>query len=200
MSRSSMSPGEENTTTGNPTTTSISTRGRRRSHHACLTCRRKKTRCPGEKPQCSSCVRLKQSCSYPPAIRPSQSGPSEERLAHLEEKLDFLLNGNLYVFTYLCSLPLLPILQWLMPCNLQVYITKTTANQPQPASTPTPTSTITTRIPSRNNRHLGKVILWPPKHARTKLSHESSLGQVRMRKLVAATQRIRHRCWRYAIL
>ncbi|CAF3457619.1 hypothetical protein SNK03_006073 [Fusarium graminearum] len=93
MSRSSMSPGEENTTTGHPTTTS--TRGRRRSHHACLTCRRKKTRCPGEKPQCSSCVRLKQSCSYPPAIRPSQSGPSEERLAHLEEKLDFLLNGNL---------------------------------------------------------------------------------------------------------
>ncbi|GKU04854.1 unnamed protein product [Fusarium langsethiae] len=93
MSRSSMSPSEENTTTNNPTT---NTRGRRRSHHACLTCRRKKTRCPGEKPQCSSCVRLKQSCSYPPAIRPSQSGPSEERLAHLEEKLDFLLNGNFH--------------------------------------------------------------------------------------------------------
>ncbi|KAL3595881.1 hypothetical protein FPOAC2_10251 [Fusarium poae] len=94
MSRSSMSPAEGSTTTRNPTT-SISTRGRRRSHHACLACRRKKTRCPGEKPQCSSCVRLTQSCSYPPAIRPSLSGPSEERLAHLEEKLDFLLNGNL---------------------------------------------------------------------------------------------------------
>ncbi|QGI88201.1 hypothetical protein CEK25_003157 [Fusarium fujikuroi] len=97
MSRSSMSPTEENnnTSSGNNNNPPTSTRGRRRSHHACLTCRRKKTRCPGEKPACSSCVRLKQSCSYPPAIRPSQSGPSEERLAHLEEKLDFLLNGSL---------------------------------------------------------------------------------------------------------
>ncbi|KAH6887621.1 hypothetical protein B0T10DRAFT_490102 [Thelonectria olida] len=75
--------------------TSTSARGRRRSHHACLTCRRKKTRCPGEKPACSSCVRLKQTCSYPPAVRPQQSGPSEERLAHLEEKLDLLLSGSL---------------------------------------------------------------------------------------------------------
>ncbi|KAF5659313.1 c6 transcription factor [Fusarium circinatum] len=98
MSRSSMSPTEENinaSSNNNNNNPPTSTRGRRRSHHACLTCRRKKTRCPGEKPACSSCVRLKQSCSYPPAIRPSQSGPSEERLAHLEEKLDFLLNGSL---------------------------------------------------------------------------------------------------------
>ncbi|KAL3291128.1 C6 transcription factor [Colletotrichum asianum] len=74
-------------------TSSISSRGRRRSHHACLTCRRKKTRCPGEKPACSSCVRLQQSCSYP-AMRPSQSGRSDERLQHLEEKLDLLLSGG----------------------------------------------------------------------------------------------------------
>ncbi|VUC25671.1 unnamed protein product [Clonostachys rosea] len=78
-----------------PPEDSAGTRGRRRSHHACLTCRRKKSRCPGEKPACSSCVRLNQSCSYPPAIRSShQSGRSEERLAHLEEKLDFLLSGS----------------------------------------------------------------------------------------------------------
>ncbi|OBR07977.1 Fungal specific transcription factor [Colletotrichum higginsianum IMI 349063] len=73
--------------------TSGSSRGRRRSHHACLTCRRKKTRCPGEKPACSSCLRLSQSCSYP-AVRPSQSGRSDERLQTLEEKLDLLLSGG----------------------------------------------------------------------------------------------------------
>lgn len=70
-------------------------RGRRRSYHACLNCRRKKTRCPGEKPACSSCVRLKQSCAYPQALRAPRNGRSEERLAHLEEKLDRLLNGSL---------------------------------------------------------------------------------------------------------
>ncbi|KAH7133629.1 hypothetical protein EDB81DRAFT_658761 [Dactylonectria macrodidyma] len=74
-----------------------SARGRRRLHHACLTCKRKKTRCPGEKPACSSCARLKQPCSYPPARRPSQSGRSDERLAHLEEKLELILSGSLYM-------------------------------------------------------------------------------------------------------
>lgn len=53
--------------------------------------RRKKTRCPGEKPACSSCVRLKQSCSYPPAIRPSQSGPSV-RLYRLPDAYYILTN------------------------------------------------------------------------------------------------------------
>ncbi|KAK1569448.1 uncharacterized protein LY79DRAFT_571862 [Colletotrichum navitas] len=73
--------------------TAAGLRGRRRSHHACLTCRRKKTRCPGERPACSSCVRLSQSCTYP-AVRPSQSGRSDERLQTLEEKLDLLLSGG----------------------------------------------------------------------------------------------------------
>ncbi|UNI15466.1 hypothetical protein JDV02_001996 [Purpureocillium takamizusanense] len=72
-----------------------SSRGRRRSHHACLNCRRKKTRCPGEKPACSSCLRLRQSCSYPAATRTSHGDRSDERLAHLEEKLDILLSGSL---------------------------------------------------------------------------------------------------------
>ncbi|KAI6360758.1 hypothetical protein MCOR25_006645 [Pyricularia grisea] len=67
-------------------------RGRRRLHHACLNCRRKKTRCPGEKPACSSCVRLSQSCTYP-VLRNSQSGRSDERLQNLEDKLDLLLSG-----------------------------------------------------------------------------------------------------------
>ncbi|KLU87960.1 C6 transcription factor [Magnaporthiopsis poae ATCC 64411] len=79
------------------TSSSISaagSRGRRRLHHACLNCRRKKTRCPGEKPACSSCARLSQSCSYPALRRPSQSGGrSDERLQNLEDKLDLLLSG-----------------------------------------------------------------------------------------------------------
>ncbi|KAI0811772.1 hypothetical protein GGR55DRAFT_641748 [Xylaria sp. FL0064] len=77
-----------------------SSRGRRRSHHACLPCRRKKTRCPGEKPACSSCTRLKQPCSYSPLLKsPSRGGPSEERLATLEEKLDLILKGHLPEYT-----------------------------------------------------------------------------------------------------
>ncbi|KAL8301041.1 hypothetical protein RB593_000035 [Gaeumannomyces tritici] len=80
-----------------PSSSSISavgSRGRRRLHHACLNCRRKKTRCPGEKPACSSCARLSQTCSYPALRRPSQSGGrSDERLQNLEEKLDLLLSG-----------------------------------------------------------------------------------------------------------
>lgn len=68
-------------------------RGRLRSHEACLNCRcvvisadclhpsltfsrRKKTRCPAEKPACSSCVRLNQPCLYTPVPRGSRSGPS----------------------------------------------------------------------------------------------------------------------------
>ncbi|KAI0201588.1 hypothetical protein F4808DRAFT_469283 [Astrocystis sublimbata] len=57
---------------------------------------RKKTRCPGEKPACSSCTRLKQTCSYSNPIKsPARSGPSEERLATLEEKLDLILKGRM---------------------------------------------------------------------------------------------------------
>ncbi|KAI0160301.1 hypothetical protein GGR57DRAFT_457100 [Xylariaceae sp. FL1272] len=59
-------------------------RGRRRSHHACIPCRRKKTRCPGERPACSSCSRLKQPCSYAPVIKPpSRGGPSVLFTAYL---------------------------------------------------------------------------------------------------------------------
>ncbi|KAF2104033.1 hypothetical protein NA57DRAFT_30874 [Rhizodiscina lignyota] len=69
-------------------------RGRLRSHHACLNCRRKKTRCPGEKPACSSCVRLNQACSYASVARAPPGERSEDRLAHLEEKLDLILSGT----------------------------------------------------------------------------------------------------------
>ncbi|ODA79295.1 hypothetical protein RJ55_04888 [Drechmeria coniospora] len=78
-----------------PPDTCASSRGRRRFHHACHACRRKKTRCPGEKPACSSCSRLGQACSYPAMRRPSHGERSEERLAHLEEKLNLLISGSL---------------------------------------------------------------------------------------------------------
>ncbi|KAL3421545.1 hypothetical protein PVAG01_07991 [Phlyctema vagabunda] len=36
----------------------------KRARQACEPCRRKKSRCPGEKPTCSFCARLKQACKY----------------------------------------------------------------------------------------------------------------------------------------
>ncbi|KAL5356128.1 hypothetical protein BJX96DRAFT_142342 [Aspergillus floccosus] len=70
------------------------TRGRLRSHEACLNCRRKKTRCPAEKPTCSNCLRLGQQCSYAAVTRSTRGDPSKDRLASLEEKVNLLLNGS----------------------------------------------------------------------------------------------------------
>ncbi|KAE8142486.1 hypothetical protein BDV38DRAFT_294359 [Aspergillus pseudotamarii] len=67
-------------------------RERLRTRHACLNCRRKKTRCPGEKPACSNCVRLKQSCTYIAAN--FSLTRQQDRLAHLEKKIDLILNGG----------------------------------------------------------------------------------------------------------
>ncbi|KAJ5671487.1 hypothetical protein N7507_000614 [Penicillium longicatenatum] len=69
-------------------------RGRLRSHEACLNCRRKKTRCPAEKPSCSSCVRLNQPCLYTTTSKGSRGGPSADRLAYLEEKVNLILSGK----------------------------------------------------------------------------------------------------------
>ncbi|KAJ5618181.1 transcriptional regulator family: Fungal Specific TF [Penicillium hordei] len=71
-----------------------SARGRLRSHEACLNCRRKKTRCPAEKPSCSSCVRLNQACLYTTIPRGSRGGQSDDRLAFLEEKVNLILSGR----------------------------------------------------------------------------------------------------------
>ncbi|KAF5261924.1 hypothetical protein FOXYS1_7370 [Fusarium oxysporum] len=38
--------------------------GLRRTHRACAPCRRKKVKCPGERPICSFCQRLGQACEY----------------------------------------------------------------------------------------------------------------------------------------
>ncbi|ETN43601.1 uncharacterized protein HMPREF1541_02760 [Cyphellophora europaea CBS 101466] len=77
--------------------TSTPGRGVKRILQACNNCRRKKTRCPGEKPKCSNCTRLSQQCQYPgydfegSQHLPSSSRTVEDRLAQVEEKLDLIL-------------------------------------------------------------------------------------------------------------
>ena len=90
----------------------------RRVLQACENCRRKKTRCPGERPRCSTCSRLGQSCRYPvldshgedtlgqqlghSPVVPGGDGFGqglyirrlEDRLARLEAKLDARSDGG----------------------------------------------------------------------------------------------------------
>ncbi|KAJ5374395.1 hypothetical protein N7517_006401 [Penicillium concentricum] len=84
----------------------------KRTRQACGPCRRKKARCPGEKPSCSLCHRLGQRCSYGPqpshaknhsVSAPVQSQetqhstneiqgdiPTSGRLQRIEERLDMM--------------------------------------------------------------------------------------------------------------
>lgn len=57
----------------------------RRARQACGPCRRKKARCPGEKPVCSLCQRLGQRCSYGSQ---STSGPGTGSARRLDEPHD----------------------------------------------------------------------------------------------------------------
>lgn len=50
-----------------------SERPAKRIRQACESCRRKKTRCPGEKPMCSYCARLGQVCFY---VNEAQNAPT----------------------------------------------------------------------------------------------------------------------------
>ncbi|OJJ06532.1 hypothetical protein ASPVEDRAFT_65211 [Aspergillus versicolor CBS 583.65] len=63
-------------------------RERIRARQACQNCRKKKARCPSERPACSSCVRLGRRCVY-------DEPASSERLAELEQKVDLLLSASL---------------------------------------------------------------------------------------------------------
>ncbi|KAK0103520.1 hypothetical protein ONS95_005541 [Cadophora gregata] len=77
----------------------------RRIRQACLNCRRKKSKCPGEKPQCSICARLGQRCLYESPESegrkrkrsPEQShrhslagGEVSKRFGNIEQKLEEL--------------------------------------------------------------------------------------------------------------
>ncbi|RVX67964.1 hypothetical protein B0A52_08374 [Exophiala mesophila] len=71
----------------------------KRVRQACLNCRRKKSRCSGEKPVCSFCARLKQECSYDDGpIHASMTSANEinlaARVALLESKLSMLDSGG----------------------------------------------------------------------------------------------------------
>ncbi|KAL9567297.1 hypothetical protein ACKAV7_008539 [Fusarium commune] len=70
----------------------------RRVAQACDNCRRKKIRCPGERPRCSACTRLRQQCSFTEANPISEDTTSRmenrmsSRLEQLEDKLDSLIS------------------------------------------------------------------------------------------------------------
>ncbi|KXJ91658.1 hypothetical protein Micbo1qcDRAFT_233086 [Microdochium bolleyi] len=67
----------------------------KRARQACEPCRRKKSKCPGERPDCAYCVRLGQTCYY--AAPDPDDGPAaarslmEDRMNSLEGKMDILI-------------------------------------------------------------------------------------------------------------
>ncbi|KAF2124091.1 hypothetical protein P153DRAFT_303188 [Dothidotthia symphoricarpi CBS 119687] len=68
-----------------------SPRGTKRARHACLNCRRKKTRCSGERPICAFCSRMQQECVYDAGTSIHPLTPYDvnlaARVAWLESKL-----------------------------------------------------------------------------------------------------------------
>ncbi|RDW84493.1 hypothetical protein BP6252_02083 [Coleophoma cylindrospora] len=56
----------------------------KRIRQACEPCRRKKSRCPGEKPTCSHCTRLRQSCYYAEEPHRRSTVPEAPQLARTE--------------------------------------------------------------------------------------------------------------------
>ncbi|KAK6903579.1 hypothetical protein I203_107084 [Kwoniella mangroviensis CBS 8507] len=58
---------------------------------ACKFCRRRKLRCSGERPACSSCVKYKQECEYQPPAKISKVQSLESRVAEIS---DYLTQGT----------------------------------------------------------------------------------------------------------
>ncbi|KAH7064086.1 fungal-specific transcription factor domain-containing protein [Paraphoma chrysanthemicola] len=63
----------------------IESRAAKRIRQACLNCRRKKTRCSGERPVCAMCQRLHQECAYDDGQVPNEDLAA--RLAMIESRL-----------------------------------------------------------------------------------------------------------------
>ncbi|KAL4937862.1 hypothetical protein BDV06DRAFT_232295, partial [Aspergillus oleicola] len=63
----------------------------KRTRQACEQCRRKKSRCPGERPACSYCQRLGQTCEYAGGEEPDSARKMEQRIEGIEGKLDALI-------------------------------------------------------------------------------------------------------------
>ncbi|KAL4948478.1 hypothetical protein BDW69DRAFT_203513 [Aspergillus filifer] len=64
----------------------------KRTRQACEQCRRKKSRCPGERPACSYCQRLGQVCEYAGDEEPDYARKMEQRIEGIEGKLDALIS------------------------------------------------------------------------------------------------------------
>ncbi|KAL4784415.1 hypothetical protein BJX76DRAFT_219457 [Aspergillus varians] len=62
----------------------------KRVRQACEPCRRKKSRCPGEKPVCSFCERLGQQCVYAQGETEMPAADIAKRLSSVEDKLEEL--------------------------------------------------------------------------------------------------------------
>jgi len=56
---------------------------------ACMICRKRKLKCDGNKPSCSTCTRLRHTCAYDEVRR--KSGPKRGYVKALEERLSTLL-------------------------------------------------------------------------------------------------------------
>ncbi|KAL3459429.1 hypothetical protein BJX64DRAFT_301280 [Aspergillus heterothallicus] len=65
----------------------------KRVRQACEPCRRKKSRCPGEKPVCSFCQRLGQQCAYTQGETEIPAADIAKRLSSVEDKLEQLTRG-----------------------------------------------------------------------------------------------------------
>ncbi|KLP13107.1 uncharacterized protein LW94_6608 [Fusarium fujikuroi] len=113
-------------------------RSHKRLHQACENCRRKKTRCPGERPACSSCTRLSKTCTYPevrgnPVTSGSQNGSNstdtERRLAQLEAKIRMMerqeANSEMESYTRI-SENSAPFQDWQLPLSPSVEMDSST--------------------------------------------------------------------------
>lgn len=61
---------------------------RKRSKKACYVCRKKKTRCSGEQPTCSLCLKINKECKYDPIER--KRGPIKGFVQQLEKRLNHM--------------------------------------------------------------------------------------------------------------
>jgi hypothetical protein len=62
---------------------------------ACVICRKRKLKCDGSKPSCSTCTRLGHSCAYDEVRR--KSGPKRGYVKALEERLSKSSQGRLEI-------------------------------------------------------------------------------------------------------
>ncbi|KAJ0422050.1 hypothetical protein BJY00DRAFT_94748 [Aspergillus carlsbadensis] len=65
----------------------------KRTRQACEQCRRKKSRCPGERPACSYCQRLGQECEYAGDEEVDYARKMEQRIEGIEGKIDALMEA-----------------------------------------------------------------------------------------------------------